>query len=78
MGGAGNSEFEIEERIADKEGNLGTVRYAGAIDGHDPAIVWIGVEWDDVKRGRHDGSYNGVRYVSFWYVNVCFFLKKNR
>ena len=65
MGGAGNLGFEIEERIADKEGNLGRVGYIGVIEGHDPAVVWIGVEWDDVKRGRHDGSYNGVRYVSF-------------
>ena len=64
MGGAGNLEFEIEQRIADREGNIGTVRYVGVIDGYDPEFVWIGVEWDDVKRGRHDGSYNGVRYVS--------------
>lgn len=24
--------------------------------------LWIGVEWDDVRRGKHDGSLNGKRY----------------
>ena len=24
--------------------------------------VWIGVEWDDEGRGRHDGTVNGVQY----------------
>lgn len=24
--------------------------------------LWIGVEWDDPHRGKHDGSINGVRY----------------
>ena len=23
---------------------------------------WIGVIWDDVTRGKHDGSHEGVRY----------------
>lgn len=26
--------------------------------------VWIGVDWDEVERGKYDGSYNGQRYFS--------------
>lgn len=37
-----------------------TVRYVGRVDGQDG--VWVGVEWDDATRGKHDGSTSGVRY----------------
>ena len=23
---------------------------------------WVGIEWDDSSRGKHDGSKNGVSY----------------
>ncbi|KHJ95718.1 CAP-Gly domain protein [Oesophagostomum dentatum] len=41
-------------------GNAAVVRYVGNVDGH--AGVWVGVEWDDSSRGKHDGCVNGVRY----------------
>lgn len=28
------------------------------------AGVWIGVDWDEAERGKHDGSHNGQRYFS--------------
>ena len=39
-----------------------TVRYAGEVAGTSGA--WLGVEWDDPARGKHDGQYKGVRYFS--------------
>lgn len=42
------------------QGYYGTIRYVGAVDGH-PGI-WVGVEWDDVSRGKHDGRVAGKRY----------------
>ncbi|KAE8452380.1 hypothetical protein EG329_001080 [Mollisiaceae sp. DMI_Dod_QoI] len=44
------------------ESNICTVRYIGPVDGQDPKITWIGVEWDDPSRGKHDGCHNGKRY----------------
>ena len=38
---------------------IGTVRYMGAVEGHEG--IWVGVDWDNGE-GRHDGSVNGVRY----------------
>lgn len=38
---------------------LCTVRYLGALPGQDG--VWLGVEWDDPERGKHDGQYKGKR-----------------
>lgn len=39
---------------------LCTVRYVGKIQGMKGE--WLGVEWDDPERGKHDGKHNGVRY----------------
>ncbi|KAK8252033.1 hypothetical protein IWZ00DRAFT_260943 [Phyllosticta capitalensis] len=40
--------------------DLCTVRFVGSIQG--VKGDWLGVEWDDPTRGKHDGSHNGVRY----------------
>ncbi|KAG6917930.1 hypothetical protein DXG01_000367 [Tephrocybe rancida] len=34
-------------------GYLGTVRYTGHVEG--TSGLWLGIEWDDPKRGKHDG-----------------------
>ncbi|KAK6028498.1 CAP-Gly domain protein [Ostertagia ostertagi] len=36
------------------------VRYIGEVSGH-PGM-WVGVEWDNPDRGKHNGVVNGVRY----------------
>ncbi|KAL9025162.1 MAG: hypothetical protein Q9180_007716 [Flavoplaca navasiana] len=46
------------------EGHLCTVRWHGEIDGLKGQ--WLGVEWDDPSRGRHDGTYAGNRYFKCW------------
>ena len=40
--------------------DLCTVRYVGPVKG--TAGDWLGVEWDDAERGKHDGKHNGIRY----------------
>ncbi|KAI9171339.1 Tubulin-specific chaperone E [Paramyrothecium foliicola] len=39
-----------------------TVRYVGEVAG--TSGVWLGVEWDDGTRGKHDGCHKGTRYFS--------------
>ncbi|KAK5947179.1 hypothetical protein PMZ80_001326 [Knufia obscura] len=39
------------------DGHLCTVRYHGPLAGTTGA--WLGVEWDDASRGKHDGKYKG-------------------
>ncbi|KAI9732466.1 MAG: hypothetical protein M1818_007504 [Claussenomyces sp. TS43310] len=41
---------------------LCTVRYIGPVAGTQKD--WLGVEWDDPSRGKHDGEHQGVRYFS--------------
>ncbi|XP_041341394.1 tubulin-specific chaperone E isoform X4 [Pyrgilauda ruficollis] len=40
--------------------DYGTVRYVGSVSR--TAGIWLGVEWDDPQRGKHDGSYEGTQY----------------
>lgn len=50
--------LEPDQRILiDK--HKATVRYVGPIIGYNG--TWIGLEWDDVSRGKHDGSVKGQR-----------------
>ncbi|KAI8037426.1 tubulin-specific chaperone E [Drosophila gunungcola] len=44
-------------KIAD---NYGTVRYVGEVSGH--MGTWLGIEWDDGLRGKHNGIVDGKRY----------------
>ncbi|KAI0282126.1 hypothetical protein BGY98DRAFT_955847 [Russula aff. rugulosa BPL654] len=43
-------------------GYIGTIRYVGEVDG--TSGLWLGVEWDDRNRGKHDGIKDGKRYFS--------------
>ena len=41
-------------------GHLGTIKYSGSVDG--TSGTWLGIEWDDPQRGKHDGVKDGRRY----------------
>ena len=62
MSGEGSTILIPGQRIQYK-GERGTVRYVGPIEGQGVAN-WVGVEWDNVARGKHDGAYGEKRYFS--------------
>ncbi|KAM6939614.1 tubulin-specific chaperone E [Xenentodon cancila] len=43
-------------------GERATVRYVGPVP--PTAGLWLGVEWDNPERGKHDGSHEGVQYFT--------------
>jgi hypothetical protein len=51
--------FHVGQRLS-FESALCTVRYIGPVEGTEKE--WLGVEWDDSSRGKHDGEHKGVRY----------------
>lgn len=53
------SKFHVGQRLS-YESALCTVRYIGPVAGTQKD--WLGVEWDDPTRGKHNGEHNGVRY----------------
>jgi hypothetical protein len=43
----------------------GIVKYCGPLlhgDKKEPDQIWLGVQWDDVTRGRHNGTVENVKY----------------
>lgn len=55
------AKVEIGDRLS-YDGAICTVRYLGEVAGTSGS--WIGVEWDDSTRGKHDGSHKGTRYFT--------------
>lgn len=51
-------------------GAVATVRFVGQVAGTEG--TWLGIEWDDASRGKHDGQHKGVRYFSCGHI-VFFF-----
>ncbi|SMR45560.1 unnamed protein product [Zymoseptoria tritici ST99CH_3D1] len=51
--------YHIGQRLSLK-GQLCTIRYIGPVS--DKAGEWVGVEWDDTTRGKHNGTHQGVNY----------------
>lgn len=54
-----SEDFWIGRRLS-YDHELCTVRFIGEVAG--TKGDWLGVEWDDPTRGKHDGEHNGVRY----------------
>jgi len=50
--------FTDGQLIQDTDGKYGTVRYIGTVatSRKNPDAVWIGIEWRDDTRGKHDGA----------------------
>ncbi|XP_062606244.1 tubulin-specific chaperone E-like [Saccostrea cucullata] len=55
------SEILIDDRVS-ADGHYGTVRFIGSLP--DTKGIWIGVDWDEAERGKHDGSHQGHRYFT--------------
>jgi dynactin complex subunit len=48
-------------------GQACTIRYIGPVAAK--SGEWLGVEWDDPLRGRHDGTHAGVKYFTCMYLS---------
>lgn len=51
---------QVGQRVIVRGKHRATVRYIGAVDGQEG--FWVGLEWDDPSRGKHDGSHDGKSY----------------
>ncbi|KAK7493396.1 hypothetical protein BaRGS_00015296 [Batillaria attramentaria] len=56
---ADGSKVQVGDRVAHDE-YVGTVKYIGSVP--PTKGVWLGVEWDDPSRGKHNGCHEGVKY----------------
>ncbi|KFP68647.1 Tubulin-specific chaperone E [Cariama cristata] len=53
-----------------------TVRYVGSVP--PTAGIWLGVEWDDPQRGKHDGTYEGTQYFRCRHPRGGSFIRPNK
>ena len=58
------------------EGSKGTVMYEGLVEGTRGS--WLGVEWDDPSRGKHDGTYAGLAYFKAKGPNSASFIRESK
>ncbi|XP_017879366.1 tubulin-specific chaperone E [Ceratina calcarata] len=54
-----DKKYEIDSRI-ECDGHRGTVKYVGPVG--ETKGLWLGIDWDDPTRGKHDGTHEGVTY----------------
>ncbi|XP_075268484.1 tubulin-specific chaperone E [Opisthocomus hoazin] len=57
-------------------GQFATVRYVGSVP--PTAGIWLGVEWDDPQRGKHDGTYEGTQYFKCRHPRGGSFIRPNK
>ena len=65
--------FYIGQRIS-LHHSRGTIRFIGSLQlapsastAAGPSGNWLGIEWDDARRGKHWGDYNGIQYFTCLY-----------
>ncbi len=59
--------FHLDQRLQIGS-ERATVRYIGQISGQ--SGEWVGLEWDNESRGKHDGSIKGQRYFECKYAGM--------
>jgi len=74
--------IEVGKRI-ESDGYYGTVRFVGNLQNHGTAKIqqdstWVGVEWDEPSRGKHDGSFGGIRYFTTQHPSGGSFLRPQK
>uniref|UniRef100_A0A8C3TFM5 Tubulin-specific chaperone E n=1 Tax=Chelydra serpentina TaxID=8475 RepID=A0A8C3TFM5_CHESE len=53
-----------------------TVRYAGSVP---PTTgLWLGVEWDNPQRGKHNGNHEGIQYFKCSHPTGGSFIRPNK
>ena len=53
--------FKLNQRIIDPQNNArGTIKYIGPVENTKGS--WLGIDWDNPERGKHDGSHQGRNY----------------
>ena len=68
----------VGQRVEADDGQRAVVRYVGALAVRPGDEVWIGVEWDDPRRGKHNGEQGGERYFACERPGAGSFVKMRR
>ncbi|XP_051676688.1 tubulin-specific chaperone E isoform X2 [Oryctolagus cuniculus] len=67
---------DVIGRRVEVNGELATVRFSGIVP--PVAGLWLGVEWDNPERGKHDGSHEGTVYFKCRHPTGGSFIRPNK
>lgn len=56
-----NNVISLDSRI-ELNGSTGTVKYIGPLIHKKDNDLWVGISWDEVTRGKHNGTVEGFEY----------------
>jgi len=72
------NELFLNRRVELNE-HTGTIRYVGKlIHNKKDDDIWIGIEWDDETRGKHNGMVEGVEYFKTSHPTAGSLVKFNK
>uniref|UniRef100_A0A8C0MJY2 Tubulin-specific chaperone E n=1 Tax=Canis lupus familiaris TaxID=9615 RepID=A0A8C0MJY2_CANLF len=67
---------DVIGRRVEVNGEHATVRFSGIVP--PVAGLWLGVEWDNPERGKHDGSHDGTVYFKCRHPTGGSFIRPNK
>ncbi|XP_063995172.1 tubulin-specific chaperone E [Diachasmimorpha longicaudata] len=67
--------YQIGQRIA-CDGHYGTICYIGAVE--NTAGLWLGIDWDNPTRGKHNGTYHDKEYFKTRYPTSGSFVRPGK
>lgn len=67
--------YVIGSRI-ECDGYRGTLKYVGPVG--DTKGQWLGIDWDDPTRGKHNGTYEGREYFVTWHPTSGSFIRMSK
>ncbi|KAG6804431.1 tubulin-specific chaperone E isoform X2 [Apis mellifera caucasica] len=67
--------YEIDSRI-ECDGHQGTLKYIGPVG--ETKGLWLGIDWDDPTRGKHNGTYEGIKYFKARYPTSGSFIRPGK
>ncbi|XP_032705670.1 tubulin-specific chaperone E isoform X2 [Lontra canadensis] len=70
------STSDVIGRRVEVNGEHATVRFSGIVP--PVAGLWLGVEWDNPERGKHDGSHEGTVYFKCRHPTGGSFIRPNK
>ncbi|XP_077607853.1 tubulin-specific chaperone E isoform X2 [Crocuta crocuta] len=68
--------LDVIGRRVEVNGEHATVRFSGVVP--PVAGLWLGVEWDNPARGKHDGSHEGTVYFKCRHPTGGSFIRPNK
>ncbi|KXN70070.1 hypothetical protein CONCODRAFT_171085 [Conidiobolus coronatus NRRL 28638] len=69
-----NSKFKLNQRIQVGD-DRGTILYIGQVNRIKGEV--LGIEWDNIERGKHSGNFEGIQYFTTIKPNSGSFLKQS-